>query len=110
MPQHKQFMLCHILLKDKIVRGWLCHGKIQQSKFSSPVQSEDRESQKFSKEIGVTDKELNENGVCSMNSVGSYERRIFYLSGLTYPKHFTFLRILMLLQTEQDCLHKDWRV
>lgn len=47
MSQHKQFLLCHFLLKDKNVRRFLCHGKIQQSKFSSQVQWEDKESQKL---------------------------------------------------------------
>lgn len=55
-------------------------------------------------------KELDENGMHFMDSVGAYERCIFHLSVLTYPKYLTFLRILMLLQTEQDCLNKECRV
>lgn len=43
-------------------------------------------------------KELDENGVCPMNFLGSCERCIFHLSGLIYPKHFTFLRTLVLLK------------
>lgn len=46
MPQQKQLMLCHFLLKDKDVRCLLHHGKIQRSQFSSQVQQEDKESRK----------------------------------------------------------------
>lgn len=56
MPQQKQFMLWHFLLKDKSVRCLLYHGKIQQSKFSSQVQQEDKDSQKeLWREEAVTD-------------------------------------------------------
>lgn len=46
MPQQKQFVLCHFLLKNRSVRCLLYCGKIQQPKFSSQVQQEEKESQK----------------------------------------------------------------